>query len=998
MKKSLLTIIFLLSVLQLAKAQIKLITVGDSWKYHDSGINLGTTWFAANYNDATWPSGNAQFGYGDGDETTVINYGPNPNNKYVTTYFRKSINITNLAAIKKMDMRIKRDDGILIYVNGSSIYRDNLPGGNISYNTPALTDASDDGSTFLSYFIPLNYFTLGNNSIAVEIHQASPTSPDLSFDFELIADTTKSLARNPYLQSATENSIIIRWRTKDSTNSLVRYGLSPNALNDSVFITGKRKEHIVSIQGLQSASKYYYSVGTSTTKLQGDTQNYFLTHPPAGTDGKYRFWVAGDCGTSFQMQYNVRNEFEKYRGNNKVDGFLLLGDNAYNNGLDNEYQSGFFNVYEEQLKHINLWPAPGNHDYWATTNYLQGFSGTPYFTTFSTPQNGQSGGVPSNNPAYYSYNYGNVHFVSLDSYGEESVNAKKMYDTTSAQILWLKSDLAANTQKWTVLYWHHPPYTMGSHNSDIEGDLVAIRENVLRIIERYKVDLVLNGHSHQYERSVLLNGHYGVETSFNPSQHAVSNSSAIYDGTPNSCPYIKNGPSANGTVYLVAGNAGKVTFTSAGYPHNAMAYSENVHGGSLMLEFEGNRFDCKFIGDDGVIRDKFTMMKDVGLKQTIGTFSNQTTFLSATYNGTYNWSNNLGTASSASVAPTAPFNTYTVRDNQNCVIDTFNLNIITAFPSANFTFPSNICQNKPVKFLDQSTQTPFAWTWTFTGANVSNANVQNPTVTFANTGMQIVSLKVTNLLGVSTVFNQTVFVNPAPSVNLVASNYVICKNGTFITLSGTPVGGAYNGNGLLGNLFFPNTVNPGNNSLAYVYTDNIGCSNAATINIKVNDLPAVSVGNIPDTVCLNSGPYNLLGNPLNGTFYGAGVSTNTYVPVISGSGFNSIFYSYTDTNNCTNTDTKQVFVSSCLGLQDIISEKKIVIIYPNPNGGSFMIKTTKNILAELVLVDEAGRLVRTVLLNKTNNFMLPINLKSGYYFLKGKVDGVVVNEKIVVGE
>jgi hypothetical protein len=997
MKKSLLAIAFLIGITHFTNAQLKLIAAGDTWKYHDSGFNLGTTWSATNYNDVNWPSGNAQFGYGDGDETTLLNYGPNPNNKYITSYFRKSFNITNIAAIKKMDVRIKRDDGIVIYVNGTQIYRDNMPTGTIAYNTFSVTNAPDDGNTFLDYFIPLNYFVQGNNNISVELHQVSLTSSDLSFDFELIADTTKSLARNPYLQSATENSIIVRWRTKDSANSMVRFGLSPNALNDSVFISGKRYNHIVQIQGLQSASKYFYSVGTSAVKLQGDTQNYFLTHPPIGTEGKYNFWVAGDCGTSYQMQYNVRNEFEKYRGNKKIDGFLLLGDNAYNNGLDNEYQSGFFDVYKEQLKHFNLWPAPGNHDYWATSNYLQGFSGTPYFNIFSSPQNGQSGGVPSNNPAYYSYNYGNVHFVSLDSYGHESGNFKKMYDTTSAQIVWLKNDLAANSQRWTILYWHHPPYTKGSHNSDTEGDLAVIRENVLRIIERYKVDLVLNGHSHQYERSVLLNGHYGIETSFNPSQHAVSTSTAIYDGTPNSCPYIKNGLDANGTVYLVAGNAGKVTFTSPGYPHNAMAYSENVHGGSLMLEFEANRMDCKFIGDDGVIRDKFTMMKDAGLKQTIATFSNQTTFLSATYVGNYNWSNGLGNANSVSVIPAQPLNTYTVSDNQNCVVDTFNVNIVNALPSANFTFPTNICQNKPVKFIDQSTQTPFAWTWTFAGANLSNANTQNPIVTFVNAGSQNVSLVVTNLLGVSTVFNQTVFVNAAPTVSLTASNYVACKNGTAITLSGTPNGGVYNGFGLLGNSFFPSSVNPGNNNLSYTYADNFGCANTTAINIIVNALPIVSVGLIPDTVCLNSGPYNLVGSPLNGTFFGAGVTNNTYTPVPSGANFNPIYYTFTDTNACTNIDTKQVYVSNCTGLQDIISEKKIVLVYPNPNGGSFMIKTTKNILAELVILDEAGRLVRTVLLNKTNNFMLPVNLKSGYYFLKGKVDGVEVSEKIVVG-
>jgi PKD repeat protein len=806
-----------------------------------------------------------------------------------------------------------------------------------------------------------------------------------------------NLLRGPYLQMANENSITIRWRTLDSTNSKVKYGLSPNNLNDSVLIQSIRKEHIVQITGLSHSTKYFYSIGSSDSTWQGNASNYFITHPPVGSENKYRFWVAGDCGTGFQLQKNVRDQFEIYRANNDVHGFLLLGDNAYNNGLDQEFQTGFFDIYKEQLKHINLWPVPGNHDYWATTNYTQGFLGTPYFKIFTTPQNGEAGGVPSNNPAYYSYNYGNVHFVSIDSYGQESVNAKKLYDTTSAQVVWLKNDLANNTQRWTVLYWHHPPYTKGSHNSDTEGDLVAIRENVLRIIERYKVDLVLNGHSHNYERSFLINGHYGNELSYNPATHNISGSTAIYDGTPNSCPYIKNGPDAKGTIYLVAGNAGKVTFTSPGYPHNAMAFSETVHGGSLMLEVEGNRFDCKFIGDDGVIRDKFTIMKDAGLKQTIGTFPNQTMYLSASYLGSYNWNNNLGNASSISVVPTSPANTYTVSDNESCVKDTFQVNLVSALPTANFSFPSNVCQNTPFQLLDQSTQTPFAWAWTFTGANTNTSNLQNPVVTFPNSGTYNVTLKVTNLLGTSAVYTQSIFVNASTPITLSASSYSACKNNPAIQIYGTPSGGMYSGQGISGNSFVPANASTGINPISYTYVNAAGCKSLANINIVVNPLPIVSVGQIPDSACLNSGPINLSGVPSGGTFSGTGVSNNTYTPIVSASNYNSIFYSYIDNNGCANIDAKQVYVSLCSSSQDEkITDKKIILIYPNPNSGNFIVKLNKNIISEIVLLDEAGRLLRTLIFDKSNNFSLPLTLKEGIYFIQGKIDNVNVREKIVV--
>jgi hypothetical protein len=98
----------------------------------------------------------------------------------------------------------------------------------------------------------------------------------------------------------------------------------------------------------------------------------------------------------------------------------LLGDNAYENGLDAEYQSNFFNIYQGSLtKNHVLWPSPGNHDY-ANNSARQADHNIAYYDVFSLPTNGQAGGIASNTEAFYSYNYGNIHFVALDSYGWET--------------------------------------------------------------------------------------------------------------------------------------------------------------------------------------------------------------------------------------------------------------------------------------------------------------------------------------------------------------------------------------------------------------------------------------------------------------------------------------------------------------------------------------------------------------------------------------------------
>jgi methionine-rich copper-binding protein CopC len=650
-----------------------LVAYGASWKYLDNGTNQGTAWRATSFNDGTWASGNAQLGYGDGDEATVVSYGPDANNKYITTYFRKTISITDASILTSISGNVKRDDGIAIYVNGTEVYRNNLAAG-AAYNTLA-TLASDDGATPVVFSFSPSAFVTGNNVIAVEIHQNAVTSSDISFDLQLIGNTggDASLTRGPYMNSALQNSIVIRWRSDIPTNTKVSYGNAPGNLTQSFVDNTTTTEHIVTLTGLTENTLYYYNVGSTTQVLQGDANNYFKTMPPVGSTQKIRVLAMGDMGNNSANEVNVRNAYLNFNGNNYTDAWLLMGDNAYSNGTDAEYQNNFFNVYQGTLtKNHVLWPSPGNHDY-ANSSARQADHNIPYYSIFTLPSSGQAGGVVSNSEAFYSYNYGNVHFVSLDSYGWETGNTR-LYDTLGPQAIWLKQDLAANTQPWTVIYFHHPPYTKGSHNSDTETELINMRQRIVPILERFKVDLVLAGHSHAYERSYLINGHYGIETTFNPATHALSTSSAKYDGSSNSCTYIKNPTDAvNGIVYVVAGSAGQLEGSSSGYPHNAMYYSNVSIGGALYFEVEGNRLNAKWIAGDGVVRDNFTIMKNVNKTTNLDIPAGTPTQLTASWIGNYNWSTSE-TTNTITVAPTAN-TTYSVNDGLGCLNDVFNITI-----------------------------------------------------------------------------------------------------------------------------------------------------------------------------------------------------------------------------------------------------------------------------------------------------------------------------------
>jgi len=421
------------------------------------------------------------------------------------------------------------------------------------------------------------------------------------------------LIRGPYLQVASSTGILIRWRTDVSERSKVRYGTVQgkldHAVEDHVILT----EHKIKLTDLLPATKYYYSVGGLKDTLQGNEDNYFVTLPEPGKVAHYTIAALGDCGDNSINQRQVKNQVINYLGKNRLTAWILLGDNAYQDGTDSEFQSKFFNIYKDDLlKKYALFPTPGNHDYHdsdLTANHAQETHETAYYQNFSMPTEGESGGVASHTQAFYSFDIGNVHFLSLDSYGKEA-SSYRLYDTLGPQVQWIKKDLALNKNKgWVIAYWHHPPYTMGSHNSDEEEELVKIRENFIGIIERAGVDLVLNGHSHDYERSRLMMGHYGMEKTFDAKKHNLSSSSGKNDGSKDSAPYVKSPKHDKGVVYVVSGSAGKLGGQQAAYPHNAMFFSDAEHGGASVLEIEGNRLELKWVCADGKIRDQFTMMK-----------------------------------------------------------------------------------------------------------------------------------------------------------------------------------------------------------------------------------------------------------------------------------------------------------------------------------------------------------------------------------------------------
>lgn len=698
----------------------------STWKYKDDGSNQSTAWRSASFDDSSWPSAPAEFGYGDGDETTLINacgtvqQTPTCTNKYFTTYLRKKINIPSTAGFQNIKFNTFRDDGIIVYVNGTEVYRNGVQAGTINYNTALSASASDDGETLQTQTVTLaaSLFVAGDNTIAVEVHQQNGSSSDVTFNMEVLgmAAVPEVLTRGPYLLRATQTSMEVKWLTDQAASSKVRFGTTAGIYTDSVVNLTSSTSHVINLTTLQPNTKYYYTIGSATRQLQGDANNFFVTPPIPGSEGKYNFWLVGDCGNNSTNQKNVRDAYINYMGSNITNGWLLLGDNAYSSGTETEYQAEFFDVYQGTVsKNMPLYPSPGNHDY--NNGSLYDHS-VPYYSIFDMPANGEAGGVPSNTEAYYSYDYGNIHFMSLDSYGKED-GVNRLYDTLGPQVQWIKQDLAANSKKWIVAYWHHPPYTMGSHNSDTESELTKMHTNFIRILERYKVDLIVCGHSHEYERSKLIQGHYGNEASFNPAVNNLSQSNGRYDGTTNSCTYLKDSSHTyKGTVYVVSGSAGQLDGSvQAAWPHNAMsAYNNSTNGGSMLLTVEGNRLDAKWVCADGVVRDQFTMIKDANKIRNYTINQGENLTLTASWKGQYSWNHNGATTASVSVSP-AVTTTYAVRDQYQCVADSFKVTVI--IPSITTAFnESTVCAGTTTKI-------PVVSSTTFTSGNIFTAQLSN---------------------------------------------------------------------------------------------------------------------------------------------------------------------------------------------------------------------------------------------------------------------------------
>ena len=341
----------------------------------------------------------------------------------------------------------------------------------------------------------------------------------------------------------TPTGVVVRWRTDLPTDGCrVLYGTSASDLHLAAEDTTLTTEHEVRVGSLSPDTQYFYGIGSTAGTLVSGADCTLFTAPPVGSLLPTRVWVLGDSGTGDAVAAAVRNGYTSYARGRYTDVWLMLGDDAYYSGTDLEFQAAVFDMYPTYLRQSVLWSAIGNHE---TAQLTDPPLTIPYFENFTFPTNGEAGGVPAGTKCSR-FDYGRIHFISLDSMTSSRLPGSPM-------LTWLQADLESTTQDWIIAFWHHPPYTKGSHNSDTETELIEMRQHVLPLLEAGGVDLVLTGHSHSYERSYLINGHYGLSTTFSAS-HLLDNGNGR-DGAAGTGSYAAfAGLAANqGAVYIHSG-------------------------------------------------------------------------------------------------------------------------------------------------------------------------------------------------------------------------------------------------------------------------------------------------------------------------------------------------------------------------------------------------------------------------------------------------------------
>jgi acid phosphatase type 7 len=368
------------------------------------------------------------------------------------------------------------------------------------------------------------------------------------------------IARSPYIQNVRNDRASILWATYDPGVGLVRYTADGVTFRTATatsrfFSTAETGlalnlwQYQANLTGLTPNTDYSYAVSVDGQDIPGAGKTSLRTAGP----GPFSFIVLGDSGWGGQEQGLIAQRLAA----EKPTLILHTGDLVYMVGNYETYQRNYFNFYASTMGSVPFFPCPGNHDYDVPNAF-------PYLAIHSVPNEG----VPlPDRGRYYSYDWGNVHFVSIDAH--QSLD--RAVNLNGPMLRWLENDLRTTRQFWRIAYFHYPPFASGQNTNDIQS--LWVRQYVVPILERYGVQVVFNGHEHSYQRN-----------------YAIRKSSTV-------------DPSI-GTNYFTSGGGGAFLYPVSETGLVAFARSAYHY---VRAEVQGARISFRSIRQDGVELENFTI-------------------------------------------------------------------------------------------------------------------------------------------------------------------------------------------------------------------------------------------------------------------------------------------------------------------------------------------------------------------------------------------------------
>ncbi|NEU60259.1 S-layer homology domain-containing protein [Paenibacillus sp. ALJ109b] len=533
-----------------------------NWHYFDQGQDLQSEW-RASYDDSSWNSGQAPFGYKDngngvstsyfGSINTEVSYGLDKKNKPRTTYFRTNLNVNKdqIDGYGQILGTFGIDDGAVIYVNGVEVIRFGMPDGEIVYSTQATSNKD----------LPVMYENIdltepmkanlheGSNEIAVEVHQQSDSSSDLYFDMELKAlanapsldiskvtvtfygDATSSKGFTWYTPLASAQSIV---QVVPNQGGVADFSLAQSFNGRATVASNSPGEmvHKAEATGLSPDTSYFFRVGDQDLGIWSEVGT-FKTAP---VDGAFTFIDLTDTQAKEEDEAILSGStLSKALATVPNAEFVVHNGDVVENGTSEQEWNWLLGHSQASLMNTTIAPSAGNHEN----------KNNAFYEHFNVKQ---PDGAATVTGAYYSYNYSKAHFIVLNSNEDSSDYA----NFSNEQVAWMKQDVAeakAAGAKWIIVNIHKGPYTTSNHATD--SDIIGAngeRKKIAPLMNELGIDLVLQGHDHIYARTKPIKSDGTAED--------VSKITETFNGQS-----IEYAVKPDGTIYMIPATAGaKVYF------------------------------------------------------------------------------------------------------------------------------------------------------------------------------------------------------------------------------------------------------------------------------------------------------------------------------------------------------------------------------------------------------------------------------------------------------